>query len=430
MTAQIDFLPVATANGASTMTQANYIASSMLTTGVGVGVADPTLANKCWRQSSIIAAVIAQYIATKTGANVIDDGTTATILSNLSQALSLSTYAPDTSGTVNVLTATLTPAPPALVDGFIIALKPANTNNSSATFNLNGLGAYAIQNAGGALSGGELVAGKVYELAWLAASNIWFLMGAATTAVTQVPTDNSTKIATTAFVKSVGFAPLASPVFTGTPQGPTPGAGDNSVNLATTAFVNTALFGTTGLLPSGTRTFFAQAVAPNGWVQDTSTYANNRMIRVVSTVAGTTGSGGTGGNGYGGSMDPTVCNVVPVHTHSFTTSTENATHTHTFTTGTESATHTHSDSGHQHTYGYKGGTQPQSGSSTQCWWSDTTQNTGVGYANLGTESATHYHTGTTATEGANHAHTGTTDNGSSSTNYTPNYLSVILCTKS
>lgn len=36
-------------------------------------------------------------------------------------------------------------------------------------------------------------------------------------------------------------APLASPVFTGTPTAPTPTAGDNDASIATTAFVNTAI---------------------------------------------------------------------------------------------------------------------------------------------------------------------------------------------
>ncbi|MDD3443206.1 MAG: hypothetical protein PHW89_08080 [Sulfurimonas denitrificans] len=38
-----------------------------------------------------------------------------------------------------------------------------------------------------------------------------------------------------------GLAPLASPTFTGTPTAPTPTAGDNTTKVATTAFVNTAL---------------------------------------------------------------------------------------------------------------------------------------------------------------------------------------------
>jgi hypothetical protein len=39
------------------------------------------------------------------------------------------------------------------------------------------------------------------------------------------------------------FAPLASPTFTGAPAGPTPTAGDNSTKLATTAFVQEEIAG-------------------------------------------------------------------------------------------------------------------------------------------------------------------------------------------
>lgn len=87
------------------------------------------------------------------------------------------------------------------------------------------------------------------------------------TAPTATLGDSSTLVATTAFVKGqnyltsavtsfnsrtgavtptsgdysvgqiTGAAPLVSPIFTGTPTGPTPSSGDNSTNLATTAFV-------------------------------------------------------------------------------------------------------------------------------------------------------------------------------------------------
>jgi hypothetical protein len=60
------------------------------------------------------------------------------------------------------------------------------------------------------------------------------------TGTTQAPTptlgDNTTKIATTAFVKAE-YAPLASPTFTGTASAPTPSVGDNTTKIATTAFV-------------------------------------------------------------------------------------------------------------------------------------------------------------------------------------------------
>ena len=39
-----------------------------------------------------------------------------------------------------------------------------------------------------------------------------------------------------------GAAPLASPLFTGAPAGPTPAVGDNSTKLATTAYVNNELY--------------------------------------------------------------------------------------------------------------------------------------------------------------------------------------------
>jgi hypothetical protein len=68
-----------------------------------------------------------------------------------------------------------------------------------------------------------------------------------TIATTQTPGDNSTKLATTAFVSTAvtAKADLASPTFTGTVAAPTPTAGDNSTKVATTAFVNSAMEATT-----------------------------------------------------------------------------------------------------------------------------------------------------------------------------------------
>jgi hypothetical protein len=57
------------------------------------------------------------------------------------------------------------------------------------------------------------------------------------TAPTQPSSDNSTKIATTAFVKAQGYATLASPALTGIPTAPTAGVGTNTTQIATTAFV-------------------------------------------------------------------------------------------------------------------------------------------------------------------------------------------------
>jgi len=104
------------------------------------------------------------------------------------------------------------------------------------------------------------------------------------TAPTPIAADNTTKLATTAYVTTAiltagsvvasvfgrtgavvattadynvaqitGAAPLASPSFTGTPIAPTPSFGDNSTRLATTAFV-TAAIPAAGVLSFNTRT--------------------------------------------------------------------------------------------------------------------------------------------------------------------------------
>ncbi|MFC4102900.1 phage tail-collar fiber domain-containing protein [Paenibacillus xanthanilyticus] len=70
------------------------------------------------------------------------------------------------------------------------------------------------------------------------------------TAPTAAAGNNTTQIATTAFVEAVRVnlansdalkAPLASPALTGTPTAPTPAAGTNSTQIANTAFVQAAI---------------------------------------------------------------------------------------------------------------------------------------------------------------------------------------------
>ena len=88
-----------------------------------------------------------------------------------------------------------------------------------------------------------------------AASTYAPLASAALTGTPTAPTpstsDNSTKIATTAYVQAQGFAPLASAALTGTPTAPTPSAGDSSTKIATTAFVTSTCLWTTYPTTSG-----------------------------------------------------------------------------------------------------------------------------------------------------------------------------------
>jgi hypothetical protein len=64
-------------------------------------------------------------------------------------------------------------------------------------------------------------------------------------------------------------------------------AGDNSTKVATTAYVATAVAASPVSIPSGSVTNFYQSAAPTGWTQVTA--MNDYAMRIVSGVGGTTG---------------------------------------------------------------------------------------------------------------------------------------------
>lgn len=164
---------------------------------------------------------------------------------------------------------------------------------------------------------------------------------------------------------------------------------------------------------TGTRLLFAQAAAPTGWVQITSDLADNRMLRVVKTA----------GAGTGGSHSPILNNVVPAHTHGFSTGGQSADHSHSGWTNDVSANHTH---GSNRTYFLTlGGPREigglsDGGSFTDCGGISRTSDT-AGFSNG------HNHYFSTGGVSSNHTHSGSTDNGSSQTNWTPRYVDLILC---
>ncbi|MGX5879400.1 hypothetical protein MJS38_04370, partial [Burkholderia gladioli] len=80
---QNDFLPFAVGPGANVLSQASYEVLAALASGFMTGTAQSAACNKVWRQSTVMAAVMAAFIVERTGQPVIDDGTTATILANL-----------------------------------------------------------------------------------------------------------------------------------------------------------------------------------------------------------------------------------------------------------------------------------------------------------------------------------------------------------
>lgn len=84
-----DFLPFAGGAGANVLTQAAYLAQAALrSNGFSAGTAQSAQLNKVWRQSSLIAAAVAQVISDNANVDVLDDGTIATIVANLKKAVS------------------------------------------------------------------------------------------------------------------------------------------------------------------------------------------------------------------------------------------------------------------------------------------------------------------------------------------------------
>jgi hypothetical protein len=81
----VDYIPFATGGGASVMSQPNYITNAP--NGVVAGIADPTFANKSWRQSSMIGAAVANFISNILGISVLDDGNLTTLVNNLTAAI-------------------------------------------------------------------------------------------------------------------------------------------------------------------------------------------------------------------------------------------------------------------------------------------------------------------------------------------------------
>lgn len=88
--ATIDFRAFGTGLGANVIDQATYAAAVWLASGFQPGVAQSAQANKVWRQSAFMAAVLAQYISVQNGnVDVLDDGDQAALLAKLTSAIAI-----------------------------------------------------------------------------------------------------------------------------------------------------------------------------------------------------------------------------------------------------------------------------------------------------------------------------------------------------
>jgi hypothetical protein len=181
-------------------------------------VASSAQINKALRQSTVIASILAQFIANASGNNVLDNGDTTTLLNNLIAALNsngaasflqkannfseikaagavaqaaaltnlgLGGYVVDT-GTVNAIAVSI-PGLAALNPGLPIIIAVAHPNTGPVTINVNGSGALPLSGNNGTLQGGEI--GLAYGLIFVAlnaSSSGYDLLGQCTGGPTQV----------------------------------------------------------------------------------------------------------------------------------------------------------------------------------------------------------------------------------------------------
>ncbi|KVQ12476.1 gp53-like domain-containing protein [Burkholderia ubonensis] len=162
-------------------------------------------------------------------------------------------------GTANAITCSYTPAVSAIADGQTFKGKVAAANTGATTFTPNpaAQGGIAPLPVYGLdlqpLSGGEIVGqfAVQYNASLNSGGGAFVLVenpGGIARAIAPAVADNSAAIAPTSWIRSI-FAPLASPAFTGSPQAPVPPQFDNSTKLATTAFVQQALGNFQGFVP-------------------------------------------------------------------------------------------------------------------------------------------------------------------------------------
>lgn len=181
--------------------------------------------------------------------------------------------------TGNDYAVSVSPAPAAYTDNMLVIFKATHASTGGCTLAINGLPPAALLSVEGQpLQAGDIGASTFVVAAYNGA--VFLLLSgndracrngedyhgahdfaaASVTVATAAPATNSPAVASTAYAdRAVAaeaalraaadalLAPKDSPVFTGTPTGPTPATNDNSARLATTAFVVQAVL--SGTLP-------------------------------------------------------------------------------------------------------------------------------------------------------------------------------------
>lgn len=180
MTVQNDFVPFAVGSGANVLSQPQYLAlTSLIANGMVAGTAQSASANKVWRQSSLIAAAIAQLVVDVIGLPMVDSGQVLPLESGILLALLSVGVVMDQSPNVNVITGSLTPAIQNYLQGQRFTVYPAQTNTGPVQASFGG-GYIPVLSPNGALLGGEMKANAPSVLIYSQASNAFVLQAAST----------------------------------------------------------------------------------------------------------------------------------------------------------------------------------------------------------------------------------------------------------
>lgn len=204
-----DFLPVATAPGATVLSQEAW--ASLLATqggnGFGNGILMPDQFNKALRQPGLIAAALAQLVCDQAGLDMLDAGSVPTLESNILAMLQTVAGAVATSSTNIVTAGGATVLSVAQAATRFIFVTGALTSNATIVFPAsNGAwtvinsttGAFTLQ---GVVTGGTGVPVKQGSVDTLVRSGTAMRYAQAST-TTAAPGDSSTAQASTAFVSA------------------------------------------------------------------------------------------------------------------------------------------------------------------------------------------------------------------------------------